>query len=254
MEEYPNVKNIFGEKIDVVIEGKSDATTTIIFVHGFGANKNEGGNYFAEIADALKDRYRVVRFDFTGYGNSEGNSEDVDYKKQTEDLKTIINYIDKRFGGKLFIFAHSMGCFVTAMLCPDNIEKAVLSNIPNHNTKYLSEFFQSWITSKPGGQVDKNGTSIFPRSAGGVQKIGASFWKVLEKFEPFLAVSDFAKKTNLLITHAKQDPIIGTKFVDEYAKIPNVRDIWLDGDHNYTKKEDRAIVIEKVIDFFKENL
>lgn len=244
------IPNIFGEKIDALIEGNTTAITTVIFVHGFGTNKNEGSNYFLDVANALKETYRIVRFDFAGYGASEGKQEEVNYEKQTKDLEAIIIYVRQQFDGNIFLFAHSMGCLVTAMLSPNGIQKTVFSSIPNYNTNYLSNFFQNWISSKPGGTVDKNGVSMFPRSAGGVQKIGSSFWKILEDFDPMKAVSEFARKTKLLIIHAKQDPIIGTDFVKEYSDIPGVEDIWMDGDHNYTKKDDREIVIEKVKTFF----
>lgn len=250
MQEEVLITNIFGESINTLIEGNPTAPVTVIFIHGFGADKNEGGNYFTDIAQALADNYRIVRFDFSGYGNSEGKQEEVNYEKQAKDLEAVLSYVKKNFDGEIYLYAHSMGCFITAMLSPENIKKTVFSSIPNYNTQHLSNFFQNWIVSKPGGSVDTNGISIFPRSAGGVQKIGLSFWKVLEDFDPMKAVSEFAQKTELLIIHAKQDPIIGTEFVKEYADISGVEDIWLNGDHNYTKKEDREILIEKVKEFF----
>lgn len=254
MKEDLFIINSFGEKLSTRIEGNSGAKVIIIFVHGFGANKNEGGNYFVDVANALKDTYRIVRFDFAGYGESEGKQEDVTYEKQTKDLEAVLSYVKSQFGGTIYLYAHSMGCFVTALLNPDGIERAVMSSIPNTNTAYLADFFDRWISSKPGGSVDRHGISIFPRSAGGVQKIGPAFWSVLTAFKPLEAVSQFAQKTSLLILHAKQDPIIGTEYVKGYADIPGVEDVWIDGDHNYTKKEDRDIVIEKVKRFFRSSM
>lgn len=250
----PTIYNEFHERIDAVVEGKLDAKATIVFVHGFGANKNEGENYFVDVANALKDNYRIVRFDFAGCGQSEGRQEDVNYEKQAKDLEAVLSYVKKECGERIYIYAHSMGCFITALLNPNGIEKVVMSSIPNTNTTYLADFFDRWISQKPGGSVDRQGISIFPRSAGGVQKIGPSFWSVLTSFAPLETVSRFAQKTKLLIIHAKQDPIIGTEYVKEYANISGAEDVWVDGDHNYTKKEDRDIVIEKVKKFFNTNI
>lgn len=251
MEAHPLIYNTFHEKIDTLVEGNADAATTVIFVHGFGANKNEGGNYFVDVANALEDAYRIVRFDFAGYGNSEGKQEDVNYEKQTKDLQAVLDYVREAFGGTIFIYAHSMGCFVTALLSPDGIEKTIFTSIPNWNTQHLSDFFVKWISSKDGGSVDKNGISLFPRSAGGVQKIGPSFWSVMESLDPLALVSSYARKTKLLLIHAQEDPIIGMQFVKEYATMQDGEDMWIHGDHNYTKKEDREVLIEKVKTFFR---
>lgn len=57
MDTHPLIYNNSHEKIDTLVAGNPDASTTIIFVHGFGANKDEGGNYFADVA---QDRKSVV--------------------------------------------------------------------------------------------------------------------------------------------------------------------------------------------------
>jgi pimeloyl-ACP methyl ester carboxylesterase len=113
------IKNNGDEELDTLVEGNENSHTTIIFVHGFGTQKDESYGYFIDVAKALHSNYRTVRFDFSGYGKSQGKQVDVNYKKHAEDLKIILDWTKEKFGGKIYIIAQSMGCFVTAFLSPD---------------------------------------------------------------------------------------------------------------------------------------
>ena len=90
MEKNIQIKNNYGENLDTLVEGREVSDTTVIFVHGFGVDKDESFNYFTDTAAVLRDIFRVVRFDFSGYGKSEGKQEDVNYQKQSEDLNSVI--------------------------------------------------------------------------------------------------------------------------------------------------------------------
>ena len=61
------IRNKFGERIDALVEGKEDADATIVFVHGSGTDKNEGENLFVDISKTLGKKFRIVRFDFSGF-------------------------------------------------------------------------------------------------------------------------------------------------------------------------------------------
>lgn len=54
-------------------------------------------NYFQTLANQLMEKsYKVVLFDFTGHGESEGNNYDVTLSKSTKDLKNVLeNTIEK---------------------------------------------------------------------------------------------------------------------------------------------------------------
>ena len=100
MKKELKVKNIFGEKLDVLIEGNENADEVIIFVHGFGTDKDEGFNLHQEIAENLKNNFLIVRFDQSGYGKSEGQTEDSNILKHSGDLKFILNFTTKKYSQK----------------------------------------------------------------------------------------------------------------------------------------------------------
>ena len=55
------IKNPSGERIDFVFEGNPHAAVTVVFVQGFGTNKDEGFNLFVDLARPLSENYRIVK-------------------------------------------------------------------------------------------------------------------------------------------------------------------------------------------------
>ena len=245
------IPNQFGEELDVWMEGNPSASQTIIFVHGFATDKHETAHYFDDLAKSLAEQHRIVRFDFSGCGLSQGRLEDIDYQKQAGELNKIIEYCRQSFSGKFSILAQSMGTFVTSLLCPAAIDRAFFTGVPNSNVDFMIQRILNRFGSRPGAVVNLNGVSLFPRSSGVTQKIGPSFWRVLKDFKPVDAISRFAAKTKLLIIHPKQDDVVGVEFMDEYAQIPQVTIEWIDGDHSFTKREDRTALIRLTKAFFE---
>ncbi|KKP67481.1 MAG: hypothetical protein UR68_C0010G0015 [Candidatus Roizmanbacteria bacterium GW2011_GWA2_35_19] len=244
------ISNKENELIDAWVEGNEKSEITIIFVHGFATDKHETGCYFDDTTDDLKEKIRIIRFDFSGCGKSEGKLENKNYLKWSEDLDCVITYTKSNYSGSIYIFAQSMGCFVTALLSPINIEKTIFSGLPNSDTKYIGERIVSRFISRPGGKLDYKGTSLFPRSNGQKQKIGASFWKTLFDFNPAEKVNEFSKKTNLMIIHPQQDEIVGNEYLEKYSQIPGVIIKKLNGDHSFSKPKDRNKLTKTAKKFF----
>lgn len=244
----PNNQN---ELLDLWIEGNEEAKKTVIFVHGFGVDKHETAGYFDDLTQALSD-FRVIRFDFSGCGESEGRLEEKDYQKWSEDLETVIDYVKNNYKGNYYILAQSMGCFVTSLSNPSGIGKTIFTGIPNSNTKFIIERITRRFVSRKGAKVNYEGISVFPRSSGQIQKLGPSFWRVLKNFNPYEIIKEFSPKTKLLIIHPKQDDIVGSEYLEEYLTLPGVKIKWLNGDHSFTKKKDREKLISEIRKFFRD--
>jgi pimeloyl-ACP methyl ester carboxylesterase len=250
---YPDLTNIYGERLDTIVEGKEDAKATIILVHGFGTDKHETARYFDDIAFFFGMDYRIVRFDFSGCGKSGGKFQDKDYEKWVQDLKTIISFTKEKYPGEIYIFAQSMGCFVTAMCAPEGIAKTVFTGIPNNNVNYLIDRLVERFGSKEGAKIDFENISIFPRSNGSNTFVGPTFWMVLRLLKPVKKVAELAAKTKLLIIHPDKDEIVGQVFLAQYADIPGVTIKKLHGDHSFKNQEDRKAMMEEVKNFFTMN-
>ena len=146
--------------------------------------------------------------------------------------------------------AYSMGTFVTSLLSPNGIGRSVLSGVPNSNTSYVIGRLKRRIGSRVGAVVNIDGITIYPRTSGEVQKIGPSFWRVLKEFKPVEAVSDFVRKTKLLIIQFKEYDVVGTEHLSEYAGIQGAEILWLSVNHSVTGKKDRRVVIKAIREFF----
>ena len=236
----PVITNKYGEKLDTWVEELTGAIkATVVMVHGFGTSKHETAGYFDDISSALvEDNFRVVRFDLSGYGNSQGREEDACYSKHVLDLQTILTWVKSNYKTPLFIFAQSMGCWVTALANPDGITKTIMTGTPNTYTDIVITRVKERFGSRPGAVLDMDGISLLPRSTGKIQKIGSQFWLDIKNLKPAEIVAEFSKKTQLLVVHWESDEIIGKDYLDEYDQISTLKSIWLPGDHCVTKTED----------------
>ncbi len=251
---HPNILNSNNEKIDTLVEwdeSKKGIRSNVIMVHGLGTDKNETANYFVDVSHALvSDGYRVIRFDLTGYGASEGKQRDACYTKHVGDLKAIFDYVQKTYGEPIYIFAQSMGCFVTALANIDGIKKTIMTGLPNADTDLIIERVSARFGSRPGAVLNYDGISLLPRSTGKVQEIGPQFWVDIRKLNPVKTVGEFAKKTKLLVVSWEQDEILGTNSLDQYDTIPELEHIWLPGDHAVKNANDRQNFINKMLAFY----
>lgn len=243
------VQNKQGEQLDVLVEGNPDSNITLVFVHGFGTDKNEGANLFLDISKPFLDRFRIVRFDFSSYGQSEGKQDDSCLSKLASDLDSVLTWVRDKFPGTLYLHAHSLGCFVTCYLSPDDIDKTLFSGIMSQDVEASIKRKQAKILER-GGTVDENGETIYPRSSGDKQKIGSRFWRELREFDPIQKVKDFSNKTNLLVIHPLQDHIVVDDNIEDYPNIDSLQYVEINGDHAFSKVEDRQGLVEEMQKFF----
>jgi putative redox protein len=249
----PIIRNRFGEKLDTWVESNGQKIkTTVIMVHGFGTDKHETAKYFDDISSALvRDGYRVVRFDLSGYGKSEGTEDNACYSKHVEDLQIVIDYVASSYSEPINIFAQSMGCFVTALTQPCNISKIIMTGIPNSNTQAIIDRVVKRFGSRPGAKLDLDGISLLPRSTGQIQKIGSRFWSDIKKLRPVQEIDRLSHHTDLHIIHWKSDEVLGTDYLDEYDQIKTLRSYWLPGNHSVTNKEDRDNFIQIMLNIYR---
>lgn len=251
----PNIINNQNEKIDAWVEWdeKNIPKANVVMVHGFGTDKHETAGYFDDIASALvSNNFRVIRFDFTGYGLSEGLQRDACYTKHVGDLNAVIDYVGRTFSEPINIFAQSMGCFVTALTLPDNIGKTIMTGLPNADTNMIIARVTARFGTRPGAVLNYDGISLLPRSTGKIQEIGSKFWKDIKKLRPIDVLGNYAKKSDLLVVSWNNDEIIGRGSLEQYDAIPELQHIWLSGDHSVTNPTDRQEFIKVMLNFYNK--
>lgn len=245
------IKNIFGEELDVLVEGNKNSKDILIFVHGYGTDKNEGFASFLDLSKYLRDKYLILRFDLSGYGKSDGRDSEFQFQKAAGDVDSIIRYSRKKYKSKrINIIAHSLGTFIVGLLSPYQINKIIFTSIPNSNSDFVINQLQNRI-KKSGGVVNERGVTIYPRSSGAVQKMGKDFWRTFRNFDPIEYFSDLNKKTNLIIFKPIQDEVLENRYFDEYKKISNIKYVEINGNHNFQQEKDRNELFKKIRHFLE---
>lgn len=84
------IKNIFGEELDMLIEGSEVSEAAVVFVHGYGTDKKEGFSTFSDLSNYLQDKFLCIRFDLSGYGESEGKDYEFQFQKAAGDVDSVI--------------------------------------------------------------------------------------------------------------------------------------------------------------------
>ncbi len=243
------IKNIFGEELDILIEGNTKSDKIIIFVHGYGTDKDEGFASFLEAANFFKENFLTIRFDHAGYGKSQGKDYEFNFQKAAGDVDSIIRFTRKNYPEKkINISAHSLGAFTVALLSPFNINKIVFTSVVNSNTEFVIKKLKERIMTS-GGKVNEQMVTHYPRTKGGIQQIGKGFWKTLKNFKPIEYIEELGEKTDLIIFKPKQDEVIEYKFFQEYKKLKNAKYIEINGDHNFKNKGDRLRLFKNIESF-----
>jgi uncharacterized OsmC-like protein/alpha/beta superfamily hydrolase len=91
--------------------------TCALFAHCFTCSKNL--NAVRSISRAMNlNGIAVLRFDFTGLGQSEGNFADTNFSSNVEDLIAAANYMEEELDAPSIIIGHSLGG--AAVICAAN--------------------------------------------------------------------------------------------------------------------------------------
>ena len=93
-------------KLDWPDEGK--LRSWVLFAHGFSIGKDL--KPIRTISKALvQDGYGMMRFDFTGLGDSGGNFSDTNFTSNCEDLRNAASYLREYHKAPCVIIGHSFG-------------------------------------------------------------------------------------------------------------------------------------------------
>ncbi|MEM0518692.1 bifunctional alpha/beta hydrolase/OsmC family protein [Aequorivita flava] len=208
-----------------------------IFAHCFTCTKNLIA--VKNVSRALTAAgFAVLRFDFTGLGESEGDFENTNFSGNVDDLIEAANFLEKNYAAPTLIIGHSLGG-AAAIFAADKIAsiKAVAvvnaPSDPSHVKNLLRDSTQ---------EINKNGKARV--NLGGIDfTIKKQFLDDLKNKTLKNIVGNFRKA--LLILHAPQDKVVGIKNAEDlYIAAHHPKSfVSLDGvDHLLSNKEDSTYV------------
>lgn len=208
-----------------------------IFAHCFTCNKNLVA--VKNISRALTaDGFAVLRFDFTGLGESEGDFEDTNFSGNVADLIAAAQFLKTTHQGPTLLVGHSLGG-AAALFAAAQIEsiKAVATIGAPSNPVHVKHLFKSTIP-----EIETSGKAIVNLS-GRDFTIKKQFLDDLENKSLTTVIKNLRKP--ILILHAPQDTTVGIKNAEEiyHAAHHPKSFISLDGaDHLLMRKEDSLYV------------
>ncbi|WP_459209489.1 bifunctional alpha/beta hydrolase/OsmC family protein [Aquimarina rhabdastrellae] len=204
-----------------------------LFAHCFTCNKNLGA--VRNISKALTSKgIGVLRFDFTGLGESEGDFEDTNFSGNVEDLVAAAIFLSDNYQAPTLLIGHSLGGAASIFAASEiSSIKAVATIGAPSNPVHVQHLFKSSLD-----EIQKEGKAVLNLS-------GRDF-TIKKQFIDDLktkSLPEVAKNLNkaLLVLHSPQDATVGIKNAEEIylaAKHPKSF-ITLDGaDHLLMRKQD----------------
>ncbi|MCR9247067.1 MAG: alpha/beta fold hydrolase [bacterium] len=208
-----------------------------LFAHCFTCSKDIAAA--TRISRALAQRgIAVLRFDFTGLGNSEGDFGSTDFSSNIDDLIAAATHLREHHRAPSLLIGHSLGGAAVLRAAPRVPEVRAVATIgapkePRHVTHLLVDRLDE-IEERGSARVELAGRQF---------KIGRGFVRDLETHDGL----DDLRRAGLatLICHSPSDEIVP---VDEAAKIygalrhPKSFVSLADADHLLTRREDSEYV------------
>lgn len=205
----------------------------VIFAHCFTCNKNLGA--VRNISRALSSAgFGVLRFDFTGLGESGGEFEDSNFSGNVNDLIAASQFLFENYMAPTLIVGHSLGgaaaIFAAAEI--DSIKAVATIGAPS-NPEHVTHLLKSSID-----EIERDGEAV-------VNLSGRDF-TIKKQFLDDLksnSLPEVAKNLRkaLLVMHSPQDSTVGIKNAEEIyiaARHPKSF-VSLDGaDHLLMRTED----------------
>ena len=208
-----------------------------LFAHFFTGNKNFTA--VRNISKALtKNRIAVMRFDFTGLGNSEGDFADSNFSTNVNDLIAAAKYLQANHKAPKIVIGHSLGgaAAVFAANKIDSIKAIVTIGAPAHPS-HVEHLFEDHLED-----IHLDGEATF--------EISGRQFTIKKQFLEDLGYKDLTellKKSRkpILVLHSPQDKIVeiqNAKEIYNAAHHPKSF-ISLNGaNHLLTNKEDSFYV------------
>lgn len=204
-----------------------------IFAHCFTCNKNLSA--VKNIGKALTSKgFGVLRFDFTGLGESEGDFEDTNFSGNVEDLIAAADYLKENFQAPTLLVGHSLGgaAVIFAATEVDSVKAIATIGAPS-NPNHVQHLFKSGLED-----IEASGKAVVHLS-GRDFTIKKQFLDDLES----KSLPETAKNLRkaLLVMHSPQDDTVGIKNAEEiYISARHPKSfVSLDGaDHLLMNKKD----------------
>uniref|UniRef100_A0A6V7QTS8 Serine aminopeptidase S33 domain-containing protein n=1 Tax=Ananas comosus var. bracteatus TaxID=296719 RepID=A0A6V7QTS8_ANACO len=244
------IPNKYGEKLAGVLH-QTGSKKLVILCHGFRASKED--NIIVNLTASLTSQgISTFSFDFAGNGESEGEFQYGNYRREADDLRAVISYLSEQKHEIAAIIGHSKGGNVVLLYASMYHDVPIVINCSGRfaldrgiEGRLGKEFMQR---IKRDGFIDVK------------DKTGKIEYRVTEdslmdrlSTDMHAASLSIDKECRVFTIHGSEDEIIPVEDALEFAKlIPNLKLHIVEGaNHCYSAHQQELASL--VVDFLKSN-
>ncbi len=205
----------------------------VIFAHCFTCTKNLIA--VKNISRALISHgFAVLRFDFTGLGESDGDFADTNFSGNVSDLVEASRFLEKNYRAPTLLVGHSLGGAAVLFAAAEIASVTAVATIgAPSNPVHVKHLFKSTIP-----EIKQTGKAVV--------NLGGRDFTIKKQFLDDLETNSLARvienmRKPILIMHSPQDDTVGIKNAEEiYLAAHHPKSfVSLDGaDHLLMRKED----------------
>ena len=212
-----------------------------VFAHCFTCGKDVAAATRISRALAAKG-FGVLRFDFTGLGNSDGDFANENFSSNVDDLIAAAEWLEREHAAPKLLVGHSLGgaAVLVAGARVEHVEAIVTIGAPS-SLQHVQHLFDGSLE-----QIREHGQANVTL-AGRPFTIQRQFLDDLEQQDTRGALKQLGKAT--LILHSPQDEVVDVDHARRlYATLQHSKSfVSLDGaDHMLTRREDSQYVADVI--------
>ncbi|MEM1507507.1 MAG: alpha/beta fold hydrolase [Candidatus Bathyarchaeia archaeon] len=224
----------------------------IVMFHGFTGNRSEAHRLFVQIARGLSSYgFIVLRFDFRGSGDSDGDFEDMTLPEEVSDAERAVTFLLRQRnvdGERVGVIGLSMGGRVAAILASKD-ERIKFAVLYSPALSPLKERFLSLMNKEALRRLE-SGEPIEVSSGWYLKK---AFFETIDYVVPLDIMGKI--RVPILIIHGDRDEVIPVEeSVKAYERIKGLNEknelyIVKGGDHTFSKREHTLEVLKKTVEW-----
>jgi putative redox protein len=251
VEEQVRYKNLYGETLAGTLHLPDKSSDHgIVLGHCFTCTRHT--SILRRIAKDLSNAgFIVLRFDFSGNGQSQGEFTESTYSKQVTEMETAVDVIASHGATRIGMAGHSMGGSISFLTAAQNDNVKAVCTIGSRITGLKVTGFLSRTQREI---LEKTGEVTFT-SRGRFLKITDEFFTDADRFDLPQLLQSFDKP--LLMVHGDQDEIIPVREAHKAREMSNGvarLEVIAGADHMFSREEDRQAVSQLVVGWFNNQI
>ncbi len=248
-----------GEKIFGILHRPLQAKNVpaVVICPGFAGNKCGKFRIFVTLGKELaKKGIAVLRFDYRGSGDSEGEFGDITLEGKISDTLACLKFLanDPQIdASRLGLLGRSLGGAIAVLTARRYPIKSLALWAPVFKSDPWRELWESFQTNQKLDQVKQEMLRSLPANAPNLEFLKQFFKLDIE------SELEGLKKVPLLHIHGEQDRVVKMEHAKAYEKarvgLDNTRFVHLSRcDHDFSDVAEQAIAIQETCDWYQHTL